>query len=202
MRLTAHFVRFALLLAAPWWLVAGIGRAERAPLATDSPFLSGPETARPGAAAAANAGPLQLAGITVIGQETLVTVVEGDKKRQRTIAVGAKGGDLEVLNCDAEKGIAVLKIGNETQTLTLRKPSAKTGPQPTPAIAAGSNTPPAIPNVGPAGGVLPPVKPLVTKEEQEREARMLVSDLLEIGMRQRKAYEEEQRKAAAAQGKK
>ena len=34
--------------------------------------------------------------------------------------------------------------------------------------------------------------------KQEREARMLVSDLLEIGMQQRKAYEEAARKAAAA----
>ena len=33
--------------------------------------------------------------------------------------------------------------------------------------------------------------------KQERDARMLVSDLLEIGMAQRKAYEEAQKKAAA-----
>jgi len=37
---------------------------------------------------------------------------------------------------------------------------------------------------------LPQVAPLVTREEKEREARMLVSDLLDISMRQRKAYEE------------
>ena len=37
----------------------------------------------------------------------------------------------------------------------------------------------------------------VTNEEKATEARMLVSDLLEIGMVQRKAYEEAQRRAAA-----
>ncbi|MCX6955696.1 MAG: hypothetical protein NTV51_26425, partial [Verrucomicrobia bacterium] len=40
-----------------------------------------------------------------------------------------------------------------------------------------------------------PAKPL-TVARQEEEARMLVSDLLEIGMAQRKAYEEAQKKAA------
>jgi hypothetical protein len=35
----------------------------------------------------------------------------------------------------------------------------------------------------------------LTIARQEEEARMLVSDLLEIGMAQRKAYEEKQRQA-------
>jgi len=39
-----------------------------------------------------------------------------------------------------------------------------------------------------------------TQAKQETEARMLVSDLLEIGMAQRRAYEEAQRKAAEAGG--
>jgi hypothetical protein len=42
-----------------------------------------------------------------------------------------------------------------------------------------------------------PQAPEIAK--QEREARMLVSDLLEIGMQQRKAYEEAQKKAQQAQ---
>lgn len=42
-----------------------------------------------------------------------------------------------------------------------------------------------------------PLPPPSSPAEAEREARMLVSDLLEIGMQQRKAYEEAQRKASA-----
>jgi len=113
-------------------------------------------------------------------------------------------------------------VRGETRTLVLRSPSktaarpnpgfaAATAPQPKPTLpqlpppvvaaqppvpqpAAG--TVPAA-DIGPAGGQLPPVIPLTTREEQEREARMLVSDLMEIGMRQRKAYEDAQRAAKA-----
>ena len=37
------------------------------------------------------------------------------------------------------------------------------------------------------------------QQKQETEARMLVSDLLEIGMAQRKAYEDAQRRAATGE---
>lgn len=173
--------------------------AENAPISTESPFLPNPEAAR-GAAPAAGQAKYQLAGITVVGTETLVTIADAEQKRQRTVAVGAKSGDFEVLRCDPEQGMAVIKVGGETQTLTLRKPTSKAGPNAAPQPAPVG--PPAIPNIGPAGGALPPVKPLVTREEQEREARMLVSDLLEIGMQQRKAYEEAMRKQAEANRKK
>jgi hypothetical protein len=43
-----------------------------------------------------------------------------------------------------------------------------------------------------------PAKPL-TIARQEEEARMLVSDLLEIGMAQRKAYEEKQKNGTEKQ---
>jgi hypothetical protein len=36
-----------------------------------------------------------------------------------------------------------------------------------------------------------------TEDDQAREARMLVTDLLDIGMQQRKAYEDAQKQAAA-----
>jgi hypothetical protein len=52
----------------------------------------------------------------------------------------------------------------------------------------------APPPVAPAKPPGPPIPEAQLK--QETEARMLVSDLLEIGMAQRKAYEEAQRKAA------
>ena len=48
------------------------------------------------------------------------------------------------------------------------------------------------------GGVQTDVTELKNAEKQAREARMLLSDLLDIGMQQRKAYEEAMRKANAA----
>ena len=73
-------------------------------------------------------------------------------------------------------------------------------PPPESTDLTGPANPPATP---PAGPVFDPnakptgeAKPL-TVARQEEEARMLVSDLLEIGMAQRKAYEEAQKKAAS-----
>jgi hypothetical protein len=48
----------------------------------------------------------------------------------------------------------------------------------------------------PVGG--PPPAATATPEQEQREARMLVSDLLEIGVQQRKAYQDAKQKAAEA----
>ena len=65
-------------------------------------------------------------------------------------------------------------------------PSTETGSDPAP--AADQAAVPAAPAPG---------SPAEIQARQETEARMLVSDLLEIGMAQRRAYEAAQRKAAA-----
>jgi hypothetical protein len=77
----------------------------------------------------------------------------------------------------------------------------------TPVVDPAANAMPAGAAVTPAAPALAAVKPQppptpAAIAHQEQEARMLVSDLLEIGMAQRKAYEEAQKKAAAekAQG--
>jgi hypothetical protein len=115
----------------------------------------------------------------------------------------------------------VVKVNGVEKTLQLRKGSgplnAPTPVQPLPTgfnvanVNAGAPaTPggpmpmmlPATPVAAAAAPVAPPTpKPEApaTPESQakaETEARMLVSDLLEIGMAQRKAYEEAQRRAA------
>jgi len=164
-------------------------------LTNESPYLMVCATAR----APDQSATLQLAVISVIAPQIYVLLVDtanAGKSRSRWIAVGAKVDDLEVLSCDVDKDEAVVRVGSDLKTLALRKPaSAKTGAMP---AAFASQSPP-MPLVGPAGGALPQVAPLVTREEKEREARMLVSDLLDISMRQRKAYEEAQRTAAAAE---
>jgi hypothetical protein len=170
-------------------------RAAEMELTNESPFLPAGATA----GAPAQSATLQLAGISVIAPQIYVLLVDtgnAGKSRSRWIAVGTKTDDLEVLSCDVDKDEAVVRVGSDLKTLALRKPaSAKTGAMP---AAFASQSPP-MPLVGPAGGALPQVAPLVTREEKEREARMLVSDLLDISMRQRKAYEEAQRAAAAAE---
>jgi len=162
-------------------------------LTRESPFLPAGATA----AAPAALATLQLAGISVIEPKTYVLLVDtpnAGKSRSRWLAVGTRTDDLEVLSCDADKNEAVVRVGSDLRTLALRKPAGANGGTGPAAYATQS---PPMPLVGPAGGALPQVAPLVTREEKEREARMLVSDLLEIGMRQRKAYEEAQRQAAA-----
>ena len=166
-------------------------------LTRESPFLP----AGAPAVAPAESATLQLAGISVIEPKIYVLLVDttnAGKSRSRWLAVGTKADDLEVLSCDVDKNEAVVRLGSDLKTLTLRKPAGvQSGPVP------GLPSPPlSLPLAGPAGGAMPQVAPLVTREEKEREARMLVSDLLEIGMRQRKAYEEAQRKAAADAAKK
>jgi len=169
-------------------------RAADMELTSESPFLPAGATA----AAPAGSATLQLAGISVIEPKTYVLLVDTTntaKSRSRWLAVGTKADDLEVLSCDVDKDEAVVRVGSDLKTLTLRKP-AGTPSGPMPVFPAQSSP---LPLIGPAGGI---VTPLVTREEKEREARMLVSDLLEIGMRQRKAYEEAQRNAAADAAKK
>ena len=173
-------------------------RAADRELTHESPFLPAGATG----AAPADSATLQLAGISVIEPTIYVLLVDttnAAKSHSRWLAVGTKADDLEVLSCDLDKNEAVVRVGSDLRTLALRKPAgSNTGTVPA-AYAAQS---PPLPLVGPAGGALPQVAPLVTREEKEREARMLVSDLLEIGMRQRKAYEEAQRQAAADAAKK
>jgi hypothetical protein len=192
MRLRSTWLVLSVLATGP------LMRAADMELTRESPFLPAGTTAASPAASAT----LQLAGISVIEPKTYVLLVDttnAGKSRSRWLAVGTKADDLEVLSCDVDKDEAVVRIGSDLRTLPLRKPAgSNAGTVP----AAYATQSPPMPLVGPAGGALPQVAPLVTREEKEREARMLVSDLLEIGMRQRKAYEEAQRQAAADAAKK
>lgn len=141
-------------------------------------------------------------------------------KKNRWVPLGQTVEGISVLNYDERLNQVVVKINGVQKTLSMRK---GTGPANTlaavPPMHTGFNSPPPLP--GPAGGgviALPapvgvqaataqpplpgpalsatPATPAQeTQAKQETEARMLVSDLLEIGMAQRKAYEDAQRKA-------
>lgn len=172
-------LRLALLIA--------VASAVHAPAQTQtaSPFLP---TAQVGTGIApASSGPIEFTGVLTTKQTVLVSLTHTEKKRSQWIAVGASADGLEVLRFDAKTSQVTLRHAGVEHTLTLKQP-----------VISASNAAGATATLsGPAAAIAQiPLPPLITKEEQEREARMLVSDLLELGMQQRKAYEEAQRKAA------
>lgn len=170
---------------------------------------------------------LEFAGLNVMGDKTFVSVFDKQTKKGRWISVGGSDSGISVLAYDPRREQIVVKSGDIQKTLTLRKSSgAANAPTPvavmpppvgfnvaappldvvkiqppppaSPADSAGAPSPATPPGEAAPAKAEAPAKPL-TVARQEEEARMLVSDLLEIGMAQRKAYEEAQKKAAAGQ---
>jgi hypothetical protein len=170
---------------------------------------------------------LEFAGVNVMGDKTFISIYDKQTKKGRWISVSGTEAGISVLAYDARRDQVVVKSGEIQKTLTLRKATgALNAPtpvavMPNPAGFAVANNDGNIVNAGrlpppmPATAtpetlekLTPPVAAPVKAEappkpttiaRQEEEARMLVSDLLEIGMAQRKAYEEAQKKSAAAQ---
>lgn len=201
--------------------VAALGAAARAAESAPSgrsPF-SPPATAASNAAAAASET-LEFAGVSAMGNRTDVILFDKTARKSHLITAGETVAGISVLNYDARRDQVVIRVNGQQKTLALRKSSAPTGGLP-PAAApmpVGFNVPPPAPPpvaVGSTTGVIPPAPAPVAESaaapvaapaspaqqlqaKQETEARMLVSDLLEIGMAQRRAYEEAQRKSAEA----
>jgi hypothetical protein len=170
--------------------------AAQAPLPKDSPFL------RPAAAADAAAPAnetLVLAGVSGLGKNALVCISDTTIKRSYWIRVGTTVEGIKVLTYDAARDQAVISVGGQEKLLTLRQAAVASAGAGGAAPASFAQPMPAA--VGPTQGTpVPPPAP-GSVAQQETEARMLVSDLLEIGMQQRKAYEEAQKKAEAAKKK-
>jgi hypothetical protein len=162
-----------------------------------SPFLP-PGGAAPGA----SAGPAEayeLAGASMTSEGTQICLYETAKHRSRWLAVGISEGGIQVVSYDSERDQAVVKFDGQPHVISLRKikPNAAlaafTPPNPAATVGTrqnGAEGPPQVVDPSTVGK-----SPEVVK--QEREARMLVSDLLEISIAQRKAYEEAQAKADA-----
>lgn len=197
----------ALSVAVMCALSAAESRTEETALPKSSPFT--PVTTAP-ASAATPAENYELAAITTVGKKTTVNIYDKAAKKGRWIAIGETTDGIKVLNFDAARERVVIQIGGgPDKILSLRRTTAVptsvpanapwaapvgVAPAPVPVISEPAIiTPlPSHPNAPSA----PPVPGTVAHQEQE--ARMLVSDLLEIGMAQRKAYEDAQRKAAEA----
>lgn len=133
--------------------------------------------------------PFEFNGLVQAGERTLVCVTSLPERHSRWIAVGAQQDGIKVSSYDASNQQVVIESAGRTHTVTLKLPAAN----------ASSGTVTANIPSGPLPMATANARVAVTNEEKEREARFLVSDLLEIGMIQRKAYEEAQKKKAAAQ---
>lgn len=188
-------------------LIAGAPFASAGP--GDSPFL--PPAGAVSVAANSPTENLEFAGWNSVGGKTYISIFDKQAKKSRWILVGGAEGGLSVLAYDPRREQVVVKSGDLQKTLTLRKSNGvAAGPAPVALLPAASGfAAPAAPVVNsfqppppPSGPALepnakPPADPKPqTIARQEEEARMLVSDLLEIGMAQRKAYEEAQKKAS------
>lgn len=202
-----------------------VNASAQTPLPKESPFVS---TAAP-AATTAPGETHEFAGVSTLEKKTLVNIYDKQARKGKWIAVGETVDGTTVLRYDSAREQVVVRIGGVEKTLTLRKAGTRavtSGRAPAAAVpwaapAGWNSTPPSTPPVtagtatastaaaaaqptGPVATSLPavnqPPPPAPgTTAYQEQEARMLVSDLLEIGMAQRKAYEEAQKKSAAGQ---
>lgn len=215
--MTSSF-RFA---AAAVLIVSGLATASgQSALVKQSPFA--PPAAANAAAQTAH-DTIEFAGVSSIGKKTDLIFFDRTAKKSRWVPLGETVDGISAISYDAQHERATVKINGEQKVLVMRKSGTGSGAAPAMTVAP-AMTPMPLPTVTPlpttamsappappvsAGNVAqaqpapatPPPAPN-TPEAQARaetEARMLVSDLLEIGMAQRKAYEEAQRKAAQGQ---
>jgi hypothetical protein len=170
--------------------VAAWSFAQSAPTGkSSSPFMP------PGGSPVApqnDAGTHELVGVISSGKDTLVGITDRSTRKSLWIPVGKSLDGIEVISYEPKQDTATLRIAGMLKVVTMKAPApANTAPSrgaPVASTVPTMSAPPAPQSPTPA---IP-----AAQAEQEREARMLVSDLLEIGIQQRKAYEEAQRKAA------
>lgn len=197
--------------------VTSRGAAQTA-LPKDSPFMPAGSSA---AGAGASGEVIEFAAVRTIGQRTEIDLYDTQGKKNHWIPLGGSADGMTVVNYDVHRDQIVAKIGGIEKLLTLRQPRGvaagnaavvaspamsfatpsppavlETMPVPAPAVGASvANASVPVAPAAPAATTAAPAAPL-SIARQEEEARMLVSDLLEIGMAQRKAYEEKQKQAA------
>jgi hypothetical protein len=174
------------VLAASGLIAPGLGQT----LVGNSPFA-----ARGGAASSAGpAEAYELAGSATEGSQVTVCIYERQKKHSEWIAVGETSDGIRVVSYDSANDSAVVTIDGARKDLVMRQAAV---------AALSPSSDPRVPAAG--GGLVASLVPAPTGPatpqsvaNDQREARMLVSDLLEIGVQQRKAYQDAKLKAAAS----
>lgn len=150
------------------------------------------------AGGAAPAEAYELAGSSVQGPDVSVCIYERQAKHSQWIPVGGIADGIHVISYDALNDRATVTIAGAFKELTMRRatvaslsPSSAGRPDES---AAPLRLQPAVPDAQLAPAAAAPLRSAV---EEQREARMLVSDLLEIGVQQRRAYQDAKQKAAS-----
>lgn len=148
-------------------------------------------------APAATEADLEFAGVSSIGQTTMVNLYDPKTKRSFWVKEGDTASGVSVLKYDRQSDRVTVRHNGVEKTIALRaekpvegSPATAAAIPPAPATVAAPPSPSA-PSPAPTGSTQ------LSQARQEEEARMLVSDLLEIGMAQRQAYEEAQRRKAS-----
>jgi hypothetical protein len=148
------------------------------------------------AAAASNQDPYQLSGSSSEGSDVSVCIYLRQSKRSLWIPVGGEADGVHVISFDAAHDTAVVTAGGSRREITMRKAVIASAGQPAatraaPVAVQADSAPAPI-----AAAAAPGPANADTLAKDQREARMLVSDLLEIGVQQRKAYQDAKAKAA------
>ena len=205
---------------------AGLSFGDRVTAQTDlpesSPFAP---TDGPVVGLASPAGGFEFVAVVGEGKQTAVCLEDPQTKKPRWISVGAEIGGIAVLSYDAGRAEVVIRIDRAERRLTLRKergvipgttpvaaaavslspapptPTSSSATPSAPLISGPFAGAPAVPPAASTPGAKPTPPPLsAAVAKQQEETRMLVSDLLDIGLAQRKAYEAAQKKAAEPNG--
>ncbi|MEJ6604216.1 MAG: hypothetical protein QNL51_16770 [Opitutaceae bacterium] len=121
--------------------------------------------------------PFTFAGLVKMGANPLICVTEIASKRSHWLKIGQTISGISLVDFDSENNVITVRHNGQTHLLTLAEATFDSGNL----VAYQSASP--LRSAGVAETV-----PL-TNEEKATDARMLVSDLLEIGLIQRKAYE-------------
>lgn len=184
-----------------------------------SPFL--PSGSMAPALAAANET-IEFAGVSSMGTKTDLIFYDKTAKKSHWIREGETKEGITVIGYDARREQAVVKLNGTQKVLPLRKAATLTSPRnpvagapPPPQMGIVPPVPQFVPPAPSELGQPLQLQPMPLEQpvalipppptsgapatpevqaRQETEARMLVSDLLEIGMAQRRAYEEAQRR--------
>jgi hypothetical protein len=192
------FTPFRLSLAMLALVCCASGTFGQTTLVGNSPFAPSGNAAVMGSAPAQD---YELAGSTSEDQQVSVCIFERQTKRSEWIPVGGNVDGIHVISFDNNHDTAVVMVAGQRKEISMRKAvvakstnaNAQQNAQPRPAFVANS---PAVPI---ASAPQPAPAATTAPEQEQREARMLVSDLLEIGVQQRKAYQDAKQKAAQGQ---
>lgn len=148
--------------------------------AQSSPFMAAANRSAKAAAAPSEPSKFEFTGVVNLGAESLICITLTDQQRSHWLKLGQSAGGITLVSHDpASKSTIIRHAGRETQLVLKER---ETSFDPGNLVVYQPSGP--LPSAGLAEHV-----PL-TNQEKATEARMLVSDLLEIGMIQRKAYEE------------